>query len=109
MDKIVGIAVASRIRAGKIRHIATPALWLQLAVQEQQVRPAKVGTKENAADLGARFFEGALIDRHLMSAGFVSLQGATKAEPSMPEEERVRIKTCHAAPKSHTMTPYKAI
>eukprot|EP00971_Amphidinium_carterae_P341863 6480916-Amphidinium_carterae.1 len=44
------------------RQAAEGSARMQI-VPEQRVRLAKVGAKENTADLGTNFFDGALIDR----------------------------------------------
>ena len=42
LDATVGIGIASRRGAGRIRHIHTPTLWLQRAVNDGRVAISKV-------------------------------------------------------------------
>ena len=55
LDASAGIGVAQRRGAGRIRHIATPTLWLQKAVSEGKVKVGKVAGTENPADLGTKY------------------------------------------------------
>ena len=55
LDASAGIGVAQRRGAGRIRHIATPTLWLQKAVSEGKVKVGKVAGSENPADLGTKY------------------------------------------------------
>ena len=75
MDATAGIGIASRRGAGRIRHIATPTLWLQCAVQDGRIKLAKIPGKENPADLGTKHVEREVIDRTLKQCGFMRLEG----------------------------------
>ena len=55
LDASAGIGIAQRRGAGRIRHIATPTLWLQKAVSDGKVKVGKCPGKENPADLGTKF------------------------------------------------------
>ena len=61
--------------AGRIRHISTPTLWLQCAVQEGKVRLSKCPGKTNPADLGTKHVERSIIDTTLKMMNFVHLTG----------------------------------
>ena len=46
-----GRAIAMRRSAGRIRHIATPMLWLHLLVINGDFKMTRVGGNDNCADL----------------------------------------------------------
>ena len=75
MDATAGLGVASRRGAGRIRHISTPTLWLQCAVQDGRIRLGKCPGKANPADLGTKYVEKAVIDQALKTCSFVKLSG----------------------------------
>ena len=75
MDATAGLGIASRRGAGRIRHISTPTLWLQRAVQEGKVRLAKCPGKTNPADLGTKHVERSIIDTAFKMMSFVRLTG----------------------------------
>ena len=75
LDASAGIGIAQRRGAGRIRHIATPTLWLQKAVAEGKVKVNKVAGPENPADLGTKYLSGKDIHKIWKQCGFVSLSG----------------------------------
>ena len=77
LDASAGIGIAQRRGAGRIRHIATPTLWLQKAVSEGKVKVGKVPGTENPADLGTKYVGRKDIERIWKQCGFVSLSGAS--------------------------------
>ena len=78
VDATAGIGIASRKGAGRIRHIATPTLWLQRLVNDGTVQLTKVPGTLNPADLGTKPLDGSAIRRVLSRCGFVVAQGASK-------------------------------
>ena len=78
MDATAGMGVASRRGAGRIRHISTPTLWLQRAVNDGRVRLQKVLGKGNPADLGTKHEDKDTIDRMLAKCSLVKLEGRSK-------------------------------
>ncbi len=75
LDASAGIGVAQRRGAGRIRHIATPTLWLQKAVSDGKVKVGKVAGPENPADLGTKYVGRKDIEKIWKQCGFVSLSG----------------------------------
>ena len=75
IDATAGLGIASRRGAGRIRHISTPTLWLQCAVQEGKVRLSKCPGKTNPADLGTKHVERSIIDTTLKMMNFIRLTG----------------------------------
>ena len=57
-DSSAAKGLASRRGAGGVRHIATPALWLQDAVESKRLDLRKLPGKVNAADLGTKVLSG---------------------------------------------------
>ena len=51
--------------AWRIRHIATPTLWVQKLTQDSRVKITKILGASNLADLGTRHFDGGSIRRAL--------------------------------------------
>ena len=75
VDATAGIAIASRLGAGRIRHIHTPALWPQQEVIDSRVSMDKVHGPENPADAGTKHLTGHGLERHMKRMGFYSLAG----------------------------------
>ena len=73
MDATAGIAIASRLGAGRIRHIHTPALWPQQEVIDSRVSMDKVHGLENPAGAGTKHLTGPELDRRTKRMGFYSL------------------------------------
>ena len=57
-DSSAAKGLASRRGAGGVRHIATPALWLQDAVELKRLDLRKLVGKANPADLGTKVLSG---------------------------------------------------
>ena len=53
-DATAGAGIASRRGVGEVRHVHTPALWVQRFVQEGKVKLDKVPGIGNVADLGTK-------------------------------------------------------
>ena len=53
-DATAGAGIASRRGEGKVRHLRTPALWVQRFVQERRVKLEKVPGTRDVADLGTK-------------------------------------------------------
>ena len=70
--------------AGRIRHIATPTLWLQRLVGAGVISVVKQEGAQNPADLGTKHFDITTMSRHMRTCGFNFLKGpsarALKAE-----------------------------
>ncbi|CAK0903416.1 unnamed protein product, partial [Prorocentrum cordatum] len=69
-DSSAATALASRRGAGGARHVATPALWLQDAVEAKRLDLRKVPGKANPADLGTKVLSGEGARRFLNALGF---------------------------------------
>ena len=78
VDATAGIGIASRKGAGRIRHIATPTLWMQRLVNDGSVVLTKVLGTQNPADLGTKPLDGPAIRRVLARCGFTEARGASK-------------------------------
>ena len=64
-DASAGRGIAMRRGAGRIRHIATPTLWLQKHIQDGRISILKVPGAENCADLGTKHLDSRKIEKHL--------------------------------------------
>ena len=84
VDAAAGRGVAMRRSAGRIRHIATPTLWVQKLVQDGKVKVSKIPGSANPADLGSKHLDAASIQKHLARCKFPSRAGrsdiASRAE-----------------------------
>ena len=78
LDASAGIGIAQRRGAGRIRHIATPTLWLQKAVSDGKVKVSKLAGKENPADLGTKYVGRKDIEKIWKTCGFQVLKGDSK-------------------------------
>ena len=65
MDASAGRGVALRRGAGRIRHIATPTLWVQKLTQDGKIKVTKVPGATNPADLGTKHLSFEVINRCL--------------------------------------------
>ena len=75
MDATAGIGIASRRGVGRIRHIHTPALWLQRTIHEGRVVLNKVKGTVNPADIGTKYVDSKTILQAWKQMGFVLLEG----------------------------------
>ena len=69
LDATAGRAIAMRRGAGRIRHIATPTLWLQRLVINGDIKMTRVGGSDNCADLGTKHLDFRTMIRHLKFCG----------------------------------------
>ena len=54
VDATASKGIASRRGVGKVRHLHTQVLWLQVAVAKRELHILKVAGAENCADLGTK-------------------------------------------------------
>ena len=78
VDSAACLGMAGRQGAGRVRHIHTPALWLQQAVKEGRVTLHKMPGSENPADLGTKPLGKASIMKILQMLGFVVMEGKSR-------------------------------
>ena len=74
-DATAGKGIAERRGVGRVRHLHTPLLWLQSAVQRKLLQLHKVSGEENPADLGTKHVEGPKMWRFLRAMGHFAVQG----------------------------------
>ena len=75
LDATAGRAIAMRRGAGRIRHIATPTLWLQRLVINGDIKMTRVGGNDNCADLGTKLLDYQTMNRHLKFCGMRFAEG----------------------------------
>ena len=78
MDASAGLGIIHRRGAGRIRHIHTPALWLQRAHQDGLLVAQKVDGAENVADLGTKHVDRPTFVKMLTKCGMVALPGRSR-------------------------------
>ena len=78
VDATAGIGIASRKGAGRIRHIATPTLWLQRVVTDATIVISKVPGAQNPADMGTKPLDGNGLRAALRRCGFLIAEGSSK-------------------------------
>ncbi|CAK0882798.1 unnamed protein product, partial [Prorocentrum cordatum] len=64
-DSAAALGIMQRRGCGKVRHLETPALWVQKALKDGRFQLAKVPGKSNPADLGTKFLDQAATLRGL--------------------------------------------
>ena len=69
-DSVAGIAMASRLGVGKVRHLDLKQLWIQEHVRSGRLRLRKVAGESNPADIGTKVLDQYTIARHLKTLGF---------------------------------------
>ncbi|CAK0823033.1 unnamed protein product [Prorocentrum cordatum] len=74
-DASAGKGIAERRGVGRVRHLHTPLLWLQRAVQQKKLRVTKIAGLENISDIGTKHLDGPLIKKLLAMMGFVASAG----------------------------------
>jgi hypothetical protein len=83
-DSTAAKGIASRRGAGKIRHIHTPALWLQQWVSRRRLALNKIDGKKNEADAGTKYLERGPLERCLAMMNLfvrtVTAAGALKVQ-----------------------------
>jgi len=77
-DATAGIGMASRVGAGKVRHIHTPSLWIQRLVRDRLLHIHKVAGSENPADLGTKFMDAKTTWYLLGKMGHFKVGGRSK-------------------------------
>ena len=77
-DSTAAKGICSRRGAGKVRHLETPLLWVQRALEEKRFSLYKVDGKNNPADLGTKHMDATTMQRHLARMNIHVLQGASK-------------------------------
>jgi len=77
-DATAGIGMASRVGAGKVRHIHTPSLWIQRLVRDRLVTINKVAGTENPADLGTKHLDSKTIWYLLRLMGHFPVGGRSR-------------------------------
>ena len=94
VDASAGRGVAMRRGAGRIRHIATPTLWLQRYVSENIIAVTKQRGEDNVADLGTKHLDISTMTKHMLKCGFKFSTGqsamALKAELQSVEEDNAK-------------------
>ena len=83
LDATAGRAIAMRRGAGRIRHIATPTLWLQRLVINGDIKMTRVGGDDNCADLGTKHLDYQTMNRHLKFCGMRFGEGRSQIAPQL--------------------------
>ena len=83
LDATAGRAIAMRRGAGRIRHIATPTLWLQRLVINGDIKMTRVGGSDNCTDLGTKHLDCRTMIRHLKFCGMRFAEGRSRIAPQL--------------------------
>ena len=94
MDASAGRGICMRRGAGRIRHIATPTLWIQKHVQDGTVATKKVPGKDNFADLGTKHLDNKTLIDLTTRCGFVFMEGKNSLASKLAGSERIRKVVC---------------
>ena len=78
MDATAGIGVASRLGAGRIRHIETPTLWVQRVVQDKRILLHKVEGAINPANANTKFVDEKELTNLLRVCSFRQMTGSSE-------------------------------
>ena len=78
VDSTACLGMTGRRGAGRIRHIATPCLWIQRVVSKGELEIDKVEGTKNPADIGTKVLAGSTISRILEQCGYIALQGNSR-------------------------------
>ena len=69
--------------AGRVKHIATPTLWLQRLVINGDIKMTRVGGNDNCTDLGTKHLDYQTMNRHLKCCGTQLAEGQSKIAPHL--------------------------
>ena len=64
-DSAAAKGICSRRGCGRVRHLETPLLWVQKALEERKFTLLKIDGKVNPADLGTKHLDGTTMLGHL--------------------------------------------
>ena len=93
VDASAGRGMAVRRGAGRIRHIATPALWVHQLTQDGMVKITKIPGISNLADLGTKHLDGGSIRRALkVIATFVKEGLESRCEQKCEKSQNLILK-----------------
>ena len=60
---------------GRTRHVKVQYLWIQNAVNEKELKIAKVHTDSNPADALTKFLKAEKLDKHVKKMNFIFREG----------------------------------
>ena len=83
LDATAGRAIAMRRGGGHIRHIASPTLWLQRLVINDDIKMTRVGGNDNYADLGTQHLDYQTLNKHLKVFGMRFAEGRSRIAPQL--------------------------
>ena len=83
LDATAGRAIAMRRGAGRIRHIATPTLWLQRLVINGDIKMTRDGGSDICAYLGTQHLDYRTMIRHLKFCGMRFAEGRSRIAPQL--------------------------
>ena len=78
LDATAGRPIAMRRGARRVRHIATPTLWLQRLVINSDIKMTRVGGNDNCADFGTKHLDYQTMIRHLKFCGMRFAEGRSR-------------------------------
>ena len=78
-DSVAAKGIMSRRGCGKVRHLETPTLWVQKALQDGRFLLYKIAGHGNCADLGTKHVDAATMLRHMRSMGLTICIAVCKA------------------------------
>ena len=83
LDATASRAIAMRPGAGRIRHIATPTLWLQRLVINGDIKMTRLGGNVNCADMGTKHLDYETMNMHLKFCGMRFAEGRSRIAPQL--------------------------
>ena len=75
MGSSAALQMAKRSGLGRVRHMAVALLWLQDAVQRDDIELGKCKGTENPSDIGTKYVSVAIMDAALKMLGFEVREG----------------------------------
>ena len=82
-DASAAIGIAQRRGLGKVRHIQTPALWVQQAHAEKTIGFTKVPGTENPSDVLTKHVPFTLLNEHLARMNVEIVGGRAETAPGL--------------------------
>jgi hypothetical protein len=96
-DSVAGIAMASRLGVGGVRHLDLKQLWIQGQVRAGRLKLRKIAGESNPADIGTKVLDQAKIVMFLKMLSFSVAVGALMCFSVRGQARRQVKRMCFAA------------
>ena len=82
-DATAAIGICRRRGLGKIRHLATADLWVQVKLRAGEFTLSKLPGADNPSDILTKYVERPLLMKHLAALGLIFEEGRAASAPGI--------------------------